>query len=109
MPCSIERSRCSFSISALSPKPLSMIAQPSAARARATPRPMPLVEPVTTATLLLRLMRLSLEEAFSAAALLALGRDLVSDAHDLTFELGDVGFEFGDGERSEVAQLRCLA
>jgi hypothetical protein len=36
-----------FSICAPSPKPLSMTLQPCAANARAMPRPMPLVDPVT--------------------------------------------------------------
>src|SRR5579859_1728181 len=39
----------SFSISAASPKPLMRTLAPSLASARAMPRPMPLVEPVTTA------------------------------------------------------------
>src|SRR5690242_1173821 len=38
-------------MTAASPKPLSMIAQPSAASAVAMPKPMPLVDPVTTAAL----------------------------------------------------------
>src|ERR1700686_18007 len=41
----------SFSISPASPKPFSMISAPSAASARAIPSPIPLVEPVTNATL----------------------------------------------------------
>src|SRR5689334_1038584 len=46
------------SISSGSPNPLSMMAAPSAARARAMPRPMPLVDPVTRA---LREARLVME------------------------------------------------
>ena len=44
----------SLSISALSPNPFSMTFAPTPAKARAMPRPMPLVEPVTSATLLER-------------------------------------------------------
>src|SRR6187455_176223 len=39
----------SCSIAEASPKPFSMMLQPASARVRAMPRPMPLVEPVTTA------------------------------------------------------------
>jgi hypothetical protein len=49
-------SATSSSICALSPKPFSTMCVPAAARARAIPRPMPLVEPVTSATLLERFM-----------------------------------------------------
>src|SRR6185437_12437099 len=49
--CLAARSRFRLSIMPGSPKPLSMMAQPSAANAVAMPRPMPLVEPVTIAAL----------------------------------------------------------
>jgi hypothetical protein len=42
-------------MSAAAPKPFSTICTPSAANARAIPRPMPLVEPVTNATFPMRL------------------------------------------------------
>src|SRR5512135_1253968 len=46
----------SFSMSAASPKPLMRTLAPSLASARAMPRPMPLVEPVTTAPFDFRIM-----------------------------------------------------
>src|SRR6185437_1175021 len=51
MPNSFSSPARSFSIAALSPKPLSMRLAPSFARARAMATPMPDVEPVTSAVL----------------------------------------------------------
>jgi hypothetical protein len=48
-PCSRSISARVNSISSALPKPLSMTSAPCAANARAMPRPMPLVEPVTMA------------------------------------------------------------
>src|SRR5688572_22092638 len=50
MPCASTRPWRRRSISAASPKPLRRMSAPSPARARAIPRPMPEVDPVTTAT-----------------------------------------------------------
>src|SRR5581483_9369217 len=51
---------------------------------------------------------LLLEQAFGAAALLALGGDFVLDAQNLVFELADIFLELGNRERREIAQLRLF-
>src|ERR1035438_6958391 len=65
MPKSFSSPARSFSMAAASPKPLIMMLQPASASARAVARPIPEVEPVTSAVL-----------PFSMAVLVRCGRQM---------------------------------
>ena len=74
----------SFSIADASPKPFNMTSQPAAASARAMPRPMPLVEPVTIAVFPFRTSML----AFAGLSISLLGSK---------FRFTSVSHEVGSG------------
>ncbi len=67
-PCVATISDRSASICPASPNPFSMISAPAVASARAMPSPIPLVDPVTTATLPFRLMVHSFHAPSSAVS-----------------------------------------
>src|SRR6185312_767140 len=112
MPCLVSRPARIFSISSAGPKPFSTMLAPWAASAWAMPRPMPLVEPVTTAHLPLRLIyspdALLFEQGRGSGGMRRLGLDLGAYAGDLGLHVGDVVVELLDRQSVELARLGLL-
>src|ERR1700728_3281739 len=80
------------------------------------PRPMPLVDPVTSAVFprnirfscelgYVRDISSALEQRLGAAAPRLLGRDIGASPGNFVFELDDVGFELRDRQRLEILLL----
>ena len=93
-PNSVSMAARAASISSPGPKPLRTTFAPSAAKARAQARPMPLVEPVTRADLPLRVMEVFREGAGRAAAGNMLRRNIGGSAGE------------GTGLRANSAEVR---
>src|SRR5271165_291495 len=86
----------SASICAASPKPFSMTSAPSAASARATPSPIPLVDPVTSATLPARPMTSAPSQSHNLAGI------VVQDCHVGKRHNGDGDRQHGCGPAADA-------